>query len=128
MAKKRAKIVKPDLDGDWEKMVAKWNTTPTFTRDTPPKGKVEPNKTKKITAKSIDAPLTGYLSGRGARDTEWAVKAKSLVTGGVGEGTRKAVPQYTGTKMLGVGTMHKSSAIPIFSEEQALEVATMRRN
>jgi hypothetical protein len=35
---------------------------------------------------------------------------------------------YTGTLIKGIGTMHKSNAVPIFSDEQAIEIATMRRN
>jgi hypothetical protein len=34
---------------------------------------------------------------------------------------------YTGNKILGIGTMHKSNAIPIFSNEQAKDISTMRR-
>lgn len=34
---------------------------------------------------------------------------------------------YTGTAMKGIGTMHKSNSIPIFTNEQAVEIATMRR-
>jgi hypothetical protein len=34
---------------------------------------------------------------------------------------------YTGTKMKGIGTMHKSNAVPIFSDEEAVAIATMRR-
>jgi len=34
---------------------------------------------------------------------------------------------YTGTAIKGIGTMHKSNAVPIFSDEQAVEIATMRR-
>jgi hypothetical protein len=42
--------------------------------------------------------------------------------------TKKATPVYTGTMIKGIGTMHKSNAVPIFSDEQAIEIATMRRN
>lgn len=35
---------------------------------------------------------------------------------------------YTGTAIKGIGTMHKSNAVPIFTDEQAVEIATMRRN
>lgn len=35
---------------------------------------------------------------------------------------------YTGTKILGIGTMHKSNSVPIFSDEEAIAIATMRRN
>ena len=39
----------------------------------------------------------------------------------------KPSPVYTGDKIKGIGTMHKSNAVPIFSDEQAVEIATMRR-
>lgn len=42
--------------------------------------------------------------------------------------TKKESPVYTGTKIKGIGTMHKSNSVPIFSDEQAVEIATMRRN
>jgi hypothetical protein len=29
--------------------------------------------------------------------------------------------------MLGIGVMHKSNSVPIFSDEEAVEIATMRR-
>jgi hypothetical protein len=34
---------------------------------------------------------------------------------------------YTGDKMLGIGTMHKSNAVPVFSKEDAVDMAKMRR-
>ena len=34
---------------------------------------------------------------------------------------------YTGTMIKGIGTMHKSNAVPIFSNEQAVEISKMRR-
>ncbi len=34
---------------------------------------------------------------------------------------------YTGDKIKGIGTMHKSNAVPIFSDEQAVEISKMRR-
>jgi hypothetical protein len=36
-------------------------------------------------------------------------------------------PVYTGTKVRGIGTMHKSNAVPIFSDEEAKEISSMRR-
>lgn len=50
----------------------------------------------------------------------------SLTT--AGGSTAKPVPmRYTGTKVLGIATMHKSSAVPVFSSEEAQDVAKMRR-
>lgn len=34
---------------------------------------------------------------------------------------------YTGTMIKGIGTMHKSNAVPIFSDEEAQDIAKMRR-
>ena len=42
--------------------------------------------------------------------------------------TKPQDQEYTGTKVKGIGTMHKSNAVPIFTDEQAVEIATMRRN
>lgn len=53
-------------------------------------------------------------------------KIPSLQTTG---GSCAAAPrkQYTGTAMLGVATMHKSNAVPVFSESSAAEISSMRR-
>ena len=34
---------------------------------------------------------------------------------------------YTGDSIVGIGTMHKSNAVPIFNDKQAKDLATMRR-
>lgn len=34
---------------------------------------------------------------------------------------------YTGSAMLGIGTLHKSNAVPIFSADDAKDQASMRR-
>jgi len=40
----------------------------------------------------------------------------------------KAAPKvYTGDKIIGIATMHKSNAVPIFNDQAAKEVASMRR-
>ena len=40
---------------------------------------------------------------------------------------KRKVNQYTGDKMLGIGTLHKSNAVPIFNEQDAKDQANMRR-
>mgnify|MGYP003338809966 CR=1 FL=1 len=50
----------------------------------------------------------------------------SLNTGNVA--ATKASPKvYTGTKVMGIATMHKSNAVPVFNNEQAIEISKMRR-
>jgi hypothetical protein len=41
--------------------------------------------------------------------------------------TIKQTPTYTGTKIIGIGTMHKSNLVPIFSDQEAIDVSKMRR-
>lgn len=36
-------------------------------------------------------------------------------------------PQYTGTLVKGIGTMHKSNAVPIIDEQHMKDIARMRR-
>jgi len=60
----------------------------------------------------------------------------SVVTGDTGKGRNfwttgacktKQTPAYTGTKIIGVAVLHKSCMQPIFSQEEAIDVAHMRR-
>lgn len=44
-----------------------------------------------------------------------------------GVGAAKPSMQYTGTNMLGIATMHKSNAVPVFSSESAEDISKMRR-
>jgi len=46
---------------------------------------------------------------------------------GRGIAVKKEVTQYTGTAMLGIGQLHKSNAIPVFSKEDAVDISKMRR-
>jgi hypothetical protein len=46
---------------------------------------------------------------------------------GAGVAARAPDKIYTGTKVKGIGTMHKSNAVPVFSDEEAVEISTMRR-
>ena len=46
---------------------------------------------------------------------------------GVGTAVRAPDKVYTGDKIKGIGTMHKSNAVPIFSDEQAVAISKMRR-
>jgi hypothetical protein len=50
---------------------------------------------------------------------------KSVDTGG--NATLKAPKVYTGTMVKGIATMHKSNAVPVFSNEEAIDISKMRR-
>jgi hypothetical protein len=51
---------------------------------------------------------------------------KSL-NSGAGVAALAPAKVYTGDKIKGIGTMHKSNAVPIFSNEEAIEISRMRR-
>jgi hypothetical protein len=46
---------------------------------------------------------------------------------GAGVAVKKEVQQYTGDAMIGIGQLHKSNAIPVFSKEDAIDISKMRR-
>lgn len=46
---------------------------------------------------------------------------------GLGNATKSAPKVYTGDKVKGIATMHKSNAVPVFTDEQAVEISSMRR-
>jgi hypothetical protein len=50
---------------------------------------------------------------------------KSVDTGG--NAVLKPSKIYTGTMVKGIATMHKSNAVPVFSDEQAVDISRMRR-
>jgi hypothetical protein len=78
---------------------------------------------EKKRAKALKAPtLTYKLSAPPGRETQ---KIKSLSTPG---GSTVAVHKvYTGDKIIGIATLHKSNAVPVFSQEEAVEISRMRR-
>ena len=51
----------------------------------------------------------------------------SVDSGTTGAVSSKPPQQYTGTKIIGIGTLHKSNAVPVFSDEEAIDMAKMRR-
>ena len=69
-------------------------------------------------------PLSYKLSAPVGRATTNHIPSRNT---GDGIANTKQIPQYTGTKILGIGTMHKSNAVPIFSDEEAVEISRMRR-
>ena len=97
------------LDADWKELQKKWE--------------VDADAKKRKRALAAE-PLQYKLSAPAGRETQ---RIASRDTGHSGAVRTKDIPQYTGTKIIGIGTMHKSNAVPIFSDEQAVEISTMRR-
>lgn len=108
-ASAEAKRKSEQLDKEWQELQKKWG--------------IEADERKRKRAMSA-APLDYKLSAPAGRETQ---KIQSLDTGHTGAVRTKDIPQYTGTKVKGIGTMHKSNAVPIFSDEEAVAISSMRR-
>jgi hypothetical protein len=97
-----------ELDASWKELQDKWGV------------EAEEKKRKR----AMSQPTLEYkLSAPVGRSTSNHIPSR-VTAGGSTSSVHKV---YTGTKILGIGTMHKSNAVPIFSDEQAVEIATMRR-
>ncbi len=80
---------------------------------------------EKRKARAMSAPtLSPVVNKPYVRDT--GPRIASLPFSG-GACTKAPEKVYTGTKIKGIGTMHKSNAVPIFSDEEAQDIAKMRR-
>jgi translation initiation factor 2 gamma subunit (eIF-2gamma) len=54
-------------------------------------------------------------------------RPKSNPKGMMGLATKSEPKVYTGDKIVGICTMHKSNLVPVFNHEAAIDVAKMRR-
>ena len=76
------------------------------------------------------AMSAGSLSGNYSltipegRNTTAHIKSRG---DGTGNATLPPPKVYTGTKVKGIATMHKSNAVPVFSDEEAVDISKMRR-
>jgi hypothetical protein len=95
-----------ELDAEWERKQKEW-------------AKLSPLANKKTESKSTVSLNPKVPEGRSTKHIP------SMVT--PGGSTARVHKVYTGDKILGIGTMHKSNAVPIFSDEQAVEISRMRR-
>jgi hypothetical protein len=99
-----------ELEESWKELQKKWAVE---TED------------KKRSRGLAAAPLKGSYSLAIPEGRNTTAHIKSVDTGG--NAPLKPSPVYTGTKVKGIGTMHKSNAVPIFSDEEAHDIAKMRR-
>ena len=99
-----------ELDESWKELQKKWA--------------VEIEDKKRTRALSAE-PLKGSYSLAIPEGRNTTAHIKSVNTGG--NALLKPNPVYTGTKVKGIATMHKSNAVPVFSDEEAIDISKMRR-
>ena len=81
---------------------------------------------EKKRARAMKAPALDYkLSTPVGRTNTHHIPSRD--TGHNGAVGSKEIPKYSGTKIIGVATLHKSNAVPVFSDEEAVEISRMRR-
>jgi hypothetical protein len=86
---------------------------------------IEQEERKRTRAMAAPALNTSGYSLAIPADRNTTAHIKSIDTGG--NAVLKPVKQYTGTKVKGIATMHKSNAVPVFSDEEAVDISRMRR-
>ncbi len=96
------------LDDDWNALMKKWGA----------------EQREKRAAQAMKAPV--YVPPRAAYRGADQPRIPSLDSGaGI---AAKAEPKvYTGDKIVGIATMHKSNLVPVFNEQAAKDISKMRR-
>ena len=97
-----------ELDASWRELKKKWE--------------VDADEKRRSRALKSE-PLEYKLSAPAGRFTTHNIPSRD--TGGTA--TLAPAKVYTGTKVKGIATMHKSNAVPVFSDEEAKDISKMRR-
>jgi len=86
---------------------------------------LELEEKKRKRALSADSLSSSYsLKIPEGRNTTAHIQSRGDYTGNA---TLAPAKVYTGDKVKGIATMHKSNAVPVFSDEQAVDISRMRR-
>lgn len=97
-----------ELDREWKELQKKWG--------------VEQDEKKRRRAMSAE-PLTYRLTAPAGRSTSTHIPSRVTAGGS----TAPVHREYTGDKIIGIATLHKSNAVPVFSQDEAVEISRMRR-
>lgn len=121
-AKKKKKLTKAQEQHkkDFEAMCDKWYSAPKFGS----------KYTTGKAAKLIEELARQGLTATGRTPSELPRQDLKPLKGKFVRGSTAPVnsTKYTGTRMLGIGQLHKSNAVPVFSQDEAVDISKMRRN
>jgi hypothetical protein len=95
---------KKQLQASWKQLMEKWDVKP---------------DNKKISSKQSYSGVS--------IPTERSTRHLPSIDTGIGNTSKKESPKYTGDAVVGISTLHKSNAIPVFSQEEAIDISKMRR-
>lgn len=93
-----------ELQAEWDALQSRWASLPKFGKP----GQLKREPTKPLP--DLETPTTAM--GK-AFEAAYAPKKEPM--------------KYTGAKMIGTATMHKSNEVPVFSTEEVLDISRMRR-
>ena len=82
---------------------------------------VKKNSPKAFVESTTNKPKT-YADVRRETDIKYPSRDDSI-----GSTPRREPQQYTGTLVRGIATMHKSNAVPVTSDEQAVDISRMAK-
>ena len=102
--KPKTSAKKRQLSKSWDELLRKWDVKPT-----------QEDKTKSY---NPTYPVSFSRS----------TKHIPSLDSGAGIASKIEAPQYTGDNMIGIGQLHKSNAVPVFKQQDAEDLAKMRRN
>ena len=100
-----------ELDESWKELQKRWGIEAE-----------EKKRTRALAAPSLSGNYS--LKIPEGRNTTAHIKIRDS---GLGNATLAPAKVYTGTKVKGIATMHKSNAVPVFSDEEAVDISRMRR-
>ena len=98
----------------WQELMAKWDI------------KSEPTKKDRRNIQS-QSKFNPVVNSRVVVDPSRSTHSIPSVDTGASIAAKKPVQQYTGDAMIGIGQLHKSNGIPVFRQEDAVDVSKMRR-
>ena len=98
----------------WQALLDKWEV------------KSEPDRTNRKNIQS-QSKFNPTVNSRVVVDPRRLTNHIPSLDTGKGVAVKREVQQYTGTAMLGIGQLHKSNSIPVFSKEDAVDISKMRR-
>lgn len=97
-----------ELEESWQAMQKKWGL----------------DKVKSTRKPKSNQTFDYKLAIPEGRNTTAHIKS---LDSGLGIATKQDSPKYTGTLIKGIATMHKSNAVPILNDQEAVDIANMRR-
>jgi len=103
-----------ELREQWEANKAKWDA-------------MSPNFSKGLGTVKVKMKINPVVSGSTVIDGSRNHRHIPSLDSGAGVATKKAPNVYTGDKIVGIATMHKSNMVPVFSDQEAKDISKMRR-